>query len=264
MSEPETVQKPKSRLGWAVSRARLTELAVVVFGVVIALGFENLVQEIRLRGDARELEKAFRADIVEAVGNSWERQLVDPCQKQTLASLTERANSPAGEWEAAPDVGGLSPGLPAPYRTPSRLWTTASFDRALGTEAFKRIPLERADAYAVLFANIEMRREENMAEYHAISGLAPLAFAQTGVDAEVRVALLQNLSHVDRQRGLAVLASEQLIALAFSLPGGDDIRAEFRQSRSALEAAAEQRMDAYGNCIDRGATDRLLQLAAAS
>lgn len=264
MSEPLPDPRPKPRFSLTVSRERLIELGVVVFGVMIALGLDNLVQEVRLRGDARELEKAFRADIIEAVSNSWERQLVDPCQRQTLASLTERANSSEGGWEAAPDVGGLSLTLPAPYRTPTRLWTTASFDRALGTEAFKRIPLERADAYAVLFAQIATRREENAAEFQALSSLAPLAFTQTGVDAEVRAGLLQSLSEIDRQRGLAVLVSEQLIAHAFSLPGGDDIRAEFLRNRSAFEAEADQRGAIYGECIDRGATERLMRLAAAS
>ena len=96
MSEPLPDPRPKPRFSLPVSRERLIELGVVVFGVMIALGLDNLVQEVRLRGDARELEKAFRADIIEAVSNSWERQLVDPCQRQTLASLTERANSSEG------------------------------------------------------------------------------------------------------------------------------------------------------------------------
>ena len=266
MSEPETETREKRRITWSMSRQRLIELAVVVFGVLIALALDSLAEEIRLRGDARELEKGFQEDIGQAVQQSWERQLINPCLKQTLASLARQATDPDGQWEAAPTftTSNLPFALPPPYRAPVRIWTTASFDRALGTEAFKRIPFERADAYAVLFAQIEARRDDNAAEYLAVSRLAPLAVPQTGVDVEVRAELLQALSQLDRHRGLAFVSSEQIIAQALSIPGVDRLASELLNHRVQMGRMGEQARLGYGDCVDLGATDRLLDLAAAS
>lgn len=264
MSEPEVGDRPERRVGWRLSRQRLVEMTVVIFGVLIALGLENLVEEVRLRIDARRLEEAFRADILSAVRNSWERQIIAPCQARTLSALTERAVTRERGWDAAPSVrnGSIVLVLPQPYRAPTRIWTTATFDRALGSEAFKRIPSERAAAYSTLFASIEARRELNEAEYLAISSLAPLAFSQADVDAEVRADVLQNLSLVDRQRALALVGADQFIERALALKGGADIRPQILSYRSEFDRRAEQVQAAYGDCIDRSATDRLMKLAA--
>ena len=151
--------------------------------------------------------------------------------------------------------------LPQPYRAPTRVWTTATFDRALGSEAFKRIPLDRAEAYSGLFSQIEQRREDNAAEYFAISSLAPLAFSQANVDGEVRAEMLQNLALVDRHRALALIQADQIIEEALSMPGRADIRAFVVARRSDFEEYADLAEASYGRCIDRGATDRLLTLA---
>ncbi|RZJ98488.1 MAG: hypothetical protein EON88_00690 [Brevundimonas sp.] len=265
MSEPEVDERRERRVFWRLSRQRLVEMAVVVFGVLIALAFDNLAEEIRLRGDAHDLEVAFRDDILNAVRNSWERQVIAPCLTQKLSDLTAQVMTPEGAWDAAPAVstGGLAFALPQPYRAPSRRWSTASFDRALGSEAFKRIPRERAETYAELFAQIDARRENNADEYAAVSSLAPLAFPQTGVDAAVRAGLLQNLSMVDRHRVLAFVQSEQIIEKALSMRDIADVRATILESRPNYDRLISQTRASYGDCIDAEATDRLMSAAAA-
>ncbi|CAN5399672.1 hypothetical protein BH09PSE1_BH09PSE1_10530 [soil metagenome] len=264
MSEPTPDPRPMPRLRLPVSRQRLMELAVVVFGVMIALGLENLVEEVRLRGDAQELEKALQKDISSAIQYGWERQAVDKCLTDKLTSLTERAISGDGSWEAAPAVshGSISLSLPAPYRSPVRLWTTASFDRALDTEAFKRIPRERADTYAVLFASITSRREGNAAEYQALARLAPLAVPMSGVDSEVRVEMLQALSQLDRDRALALIQADQFLARALKIPGSDAVRMGVLEQRELYAEAAQSLETNYGDCVDRGAAHRLMRLAS--
>ena len=265
MSEPEIEEAPKRRLRWPMSRQRLVELTVVVFGVMIALGLENLVQEIRLRGDARELEAALRADIISAVGASWERQVVTPCLVERLSSMAEQVSTPGGALAAAPGAtnGSISFALPTPYRAPTRLWTTYTFDRALGSEAFKRIPHERADAYAVLFSQIRTQGEANDNEFLAIAGLAPLAFPRADLNAEVRADLLRTLALLDRHQGLAAIQADQFIEGALTLPQGDDIRAQILEGRAELHQGGALIREQYGDCVDLGATDRLLELAGA-
>ena len=266
MSEPEVEERPRRRLKSPLNRERLAELAVVVFGVLIALGLGSLADEIRLRGDARELETAFQADIEQAVMQAWERQQIAPCLAQRLVSLADRTAAP-GPVEAAPAMrfpgATLDFALPVPYRAPTRLWTTSAFDRALGTEAFKRIPRARADAYAVLFAQIAERREANAAEFLASAALAPLAYADGDLNAEVRADLLQQIAALDRHQTLALAVSGQLVRQAFEIPTTAPIRARIVRDQADLRAMVAKNRTDYGDCVDAASLDRLIEMAKA-
>lgn len=266
MSEPEVEPRPKRRFTSPLSRERMIELAVVVFGILIALGLDNLVQEARLRGDARALELAFQDDIQQAVMQSWERQLIAPCLAQRLVFLADRTVAP-GPVEAASAIrfpgATLDFALPVPYRAPTRVWTTSSFDRALGTEAFKRIPRDRADAYARLFAMIAERREENASEFFASAGLAPLSYVDGDLDAEVRADLLRQIAVLDRHQTLALAVSDQIIEQAFAMPASQAFRAELVQQQADLKKMLDESRTDYGACVDAASLDRLIATAKA-
>jgi hypothetical protein len=260
MSESEPDQSPNRRSRLAISRQRLVELAVVVFGVLIALVLENLVQEMRFRADARELEQSFVGDIQEAVAQSLERQVVGPCLSERLRVLAERVDAATGGLGPADgERGGNIPfALPQVYRAPTRVWVTASFDRALGSEAFKRIPADRAAEYAGLFAQIALVQTLNEAEYIAISGLAPLAYSQPDLTAEVRADALQQIALVDRYQGVLAISSNQIIETAFSLSKvGDEVRRPFDEQKEALLEEFLESRTAYGDCVDLTVLDRL-------
>lgn len=261
MSEPEPDPRPKPGIRLPVSRQRLVEFAVIVFGVLVALGLENLIQEARFRGDARDLERAFVADVGGAVFLSLERQAVTPCLIQRLRALSEHVDTATGEMEPVgtlfSDFGFATPQV---YRSPARVWVTASFDRALGSEAFKRIPVDRADEYASLFALISSQQELNDAEFLAAMGLAPLAYSQPDMTAEVRADALRQISNLDRHQAIVATASEQIVEAALALPLiGEDVRrwlsedgeAAFQEYRAGLRAD-------YGACVDFTAMDRLM------
>ncbi|RYG85902.1 MAG: hypothetical protein EON58_22385 [Alphaproteobacteria bacterium] len=139
---------------------------------------------------------------------------------------------------------------------------SASFDRAIGTEAFKRIPRDRAESYSVLFASITARREINAEEYGALARLAPLAFSMSGVDSEIRVEMLQALAQLDRDRALSLVQAEQFLARIHGLSGSDNIRAAIMEQRDDYNKATQKLVAIYGACVDRGAADRLMELAS--
>lgn len=261
MSEPSPDPRPKPRNRLPVSRQRLVEFAVVVLGVLVALGLENLIQEARFRADARDLERAFVSDVSSAVFFSLERQVITPCLTQRLRGLSARVEAATGDLEPVePSTSGFNYATPQVYRSPSRVWVTASFDRALGSEAFKRIPAERIDQYAGLFAQIRKQQELNDAEFLAAMGLAPLAYSQPEMGSEVRADALQQISNLDRHQALIATASEQIVeaALALELIGKDvrgwlleDDAAAFEEYRSQIRAA-------YGDCVDFTPMERLL------
>ncbi len=265
MSEPLPDPRPKPGIRLHVSRQRLVEFAVVVLGVLVALGLENLIQESRFRADARDLERAFITDVSRAVFLSLERQAVTPCLIQRLRVLSVSVDAATGDLEPVEALpSGFIYATPQIYRSPTRVWVTASFDRALGSEAFKRIPAARADEYAGLFAQIKNQQELNDAEFLAAMGLAPLAYSQPNMTAEVRADALQQISNLDRHQAVIATASEQVVeaALTLTLIGKDvrrwlieDDEAAFHEYRSEMRAA-------YGDCVDFTAMERLLTPAA--
>lgn len=260
MSEPDIPAGPARRWKSPLSRQRFVELLVVIFGVLIALGLDNLIQEIRFRADARELEQAFIVDLQEATFQSLERQVVTPCLVQRLRLLWERLETENSEW--TPPLAALPDNLEFAtaqiYRTPTRIWVTSSFDRAQGSEAFKRIPADRAAEYAVTFALISSLGKLNDAELIATAGLAPLAYRHTILDAEVRADALQQVALLDRYQALLGIGSEQLVRSAFSLPEvGDDVHIIFERDTDLVRARFVSTKKTYGRCADLTVLDRL-------
>lgn len=262
MSEAEDQPRETPRARWRLSRPRLIELAVVVFGVMIALGLESLAEEVRLRGDAREMEAAFESEILYAVIFSWERQAAEPCLSQRLSSLAQRvASADEGAWEPAPDLsrvpGGVVFATSQAYRAPSRPWMTATFDRALGSEAFKRIPRARSDEYAGIFAQIAQQREANTAEFLASAALSPLAQERLAMNAEIKADMLQQIALLDRHRAMALTSGDLIIEAALALPG-DGVRSAIRENRDLFTEMGQRMTEGHGSCIDLRATQRLM------
>jgi hypothetical protein len=265
MSEPTPDPPPKRKIRISISRQRLVELTVVVFGVLIALGLENLIQEARYRADARDLERAFVSDLRSAVSLSLERQAIRPCLIDRVRVLSDRVSAETGDWTAADVVDQRSDicGTPQIYRSPSRVWVTSSFDRALGSEAFKRIPAERASQYASIFAQIESVSDRNASEYFAVSGLAPLGYRQSSVTTEVRADLLQQIANLDRHQALIGIATDQIITNILSFEQvGDDLRRGAAENPDAFERFKATIRTAYGDCADLTVFDRLNNSAA--
>ncbi len=262
MSEPAPDPPPKRIRRLSISRRRLVEFTVVVLGVLVALGLENLIQEARYHADARDLERAFTADISNAVNLSLERQGITPCLIQRLRALSERVDAATDELGPAEHLGSSgNPGYATPqiYRSPIRLWVTASFDRALGSEAFKRIPAERAVEYAAMFAQIRGQQELNDAEYLGTIGLAPLAYSQPNMNAEVRADALRQISNLDRHQRILALASGQIVEHALSLPMiGKDVRRSLIEDEAVFQEYRSEMRAVYGDCIDFTAMERLM------
>lgn len=257
MSEPTPEPRPRTRLRLPVSRQRLVEFTVVVLGVLVALGLENLVQELRFRADARDIERAFVTDLARAVRLSLERQAVKPCLRQRVRLLSDRVGV---ETEELPALGPVSASpwysLPQIYRSPSRTWVTTSFDRALGSEAFKRIPAERAARYAGIFAQIKIVSDLNDSEYLAVTGIAPLGYQQSSLTSEMRADLLRQIADLDRHQALIGIGTEQISNRILTFEDvGEKVRRDVRADD--LETFKATIRASYGGCADLSVFDRL-------
>jgi hypothetical protein len=258
---------PRRRL---LTPERLMELTVVVFGVLIALGLENVVQEVRWHGEAQELEQLFKDDIAFNLRIATERRAVDGCLRQQLQLLSTRASEARGAFPATAYKASLdnptAPATAAAYWAPLRTWRTASFERALGTEAVKRIPRERFLDYAALFGFFGQMSDLQNEEYAAAADLSPLAFDEPDFNSEVRAEALRAIAAVDGLRGRLALVSVQSIRNAQDFGVAPDravlergrlgAGADRRSLRQTLEAQRQGR----GECVDVEGSLRLLNV----
>ena len=269
MSEPTPDPPPKRRNRISISRQRLVEFTVVVLGVLVALGLENLVQEARYRADARDLERALASDIADTLFFAMERQAVASCISEKLAAFSQHMDD-AGEGPLVPvrpteGLGPLDYATPQAYRTPSRNWDTSAYERAIAHESYKRIPAETARVYRLFYGQVNKQDNLNRDEFIAITNLAPLIGGPSIIGEEVRADLRRDLSYLDRHNTLMASVSQQLMEVAPEIPFViEEVRQRLRADPESIARTRATATAAYGDCVDFTAADQLLTDIGAS
>ena len=128
---------PKPLHGW---REFAGEVGIIVIGVLIALGAQQLVENWRWRSEVRETDERLREEVGYSLSNAYERLAIDACLRPRLAELRDELLKTGSEWpgsqaQFANDV--YHSGFPSVYRTPNRPWTQASWRAALSGETLK-------------------------------------------------------------------------------------------------------------------------------
>jgi hypothetical protein len=158
------LKKFKPLHGW---REFFGEVGVIVLGVLIALGAQQVVQDIQTRAD----ERAFRATIDHEIGldlfmyNLRARQF--DCDAKHVAELKgwlERARSGA----AMPSLYPLAPGTISPYRS---AWDSRD------AQVFNHLPAEVRQKYAEFYDELANNWRLIVAEQAAWDSLRPYAEA---------------------------------------------------------------------------------------
>jgi len=155
---------PKPMHGW---RAFAGEVGIIVLGVLIALGAEQVVQSIHERREMNQLRDALRSELADNRAR-WEHvRASDPCTLQRLDAL-ER-------WNATAPRGAR---LIRAYRL--FLWNqhSGAWDLAKTSQTTANIPLRQRLIFASLYDAInnwrQMINEEN-ANTQALTGLLATA-----------------------------------------------------------------------------------------
>src|SRR5436309_9326326 len=101
------VHLPKPLHGW---RALVGEVGIIVVGVLIALGAEQVVEAIHWTREVASAREALGYEIADSVGQGYEREHIYDCVEQRLDTL-------AAIVDKAADTGRLPP-LGSPASTP--------------------------------------------------------------------------------------------------------------------------------------------------
>ncbi len=158
--------------GW---NAVAWELAIVVLGVVIALGAQQAVETLRWRDEARRTEEALTIEIAKSVVHAIERQMVSRCLSDRLSYLIGKVSSNEGAWAGEPmplqQVATAVKSVPAAYRTPNRRWNDNVWESAQTGDVFNHMPRARVAAFSNIYALMEGLRKDNEFEHEVFPQL---------------------------------------------------------------------------------------------
>jgi hypothetical protein len=228
--------------GW---REFLTEVGIVVLGVLIALAADQWVQSYRNQEGARYTEAALKAELYEAARFAAERLILEKCLSDRIAHVSAKLAGVRGQWSAdrlTPRAAGLNRALPVVYRTPKRPWVTDAWQVAVSSATPQDIPRNRVSAYSKLYNAIANLQQTNEQEYALAARLGPLATdrslnSQQAYDAQV------TLSELDAMNNRIVINAHQF------LNGLKAMRLGYRANdREAAVFIAQQRQ-LRGNCV---------------
>ena len=175
---------PKPLHGW---RQFAGEVGVIVLGVLIALGAQQLVEGVNDRAAVGELRNALRAELADDRARWEDMRASDPCTRQRLDALDRWAGAAPAQSR-----------LVRPFRL--MLWNmhSSSWDIAKASPAAAHIPLGERLTYADLYAAID-----NWREY----------LAEERVNAVELSALLENADQADSRRQIRFHVAKARILL---------------------------------------------------
>ena len=171
------VSLPKPLHGW---RQFAGEVGIIVVGVLIALGAEQLVTTWHWRSEVRQTDQRLVREMGINLANAYERFAIDPCLRPRLAELRDQLLVAGTDWSGsratfANDV--YHSGFPSVYRTPSRPWSQASWRTALSGETLDHFSAERVNAFSALHDDLDELNQTQAEEIQASATLGDLAFA---------------------------------------------------------------------------------------
>ncbi len=160
-SERVEIHKPRAVHNW---RELLSEIGIIVIGVVIALTAEEMLQGFELRAKVRHTEDLMRDELALDDGPQvLQRIALAPCIEQSLgrirSSIEQRATRPA-LIEAIGD-----------FEPPRHTWESLVFQWAAASGIVAHLPPERLWKWAYVYSIMPLLDRANEREFLHIAGL---------------------------------------------------------------------------------------------
>jgi hypothetical protein len=244
------VHLPKPLHGW---REFVGEVGIIVLGVLIALGFEQLVDQWRWHQEVGSTRQAIANELVEAANQGALRIAVEDCLRDRIGELSARLNKTNGRWTA--DTMPLAPSAqPTPhwdnrsmarvYAVPLVGWSQDAWDTAKSAGVLDHMGREEAASYSAVYGEIAGIREYQNQELLLESNLSFLS-ADQQLDDRSRNDALGKLGQLDAlnatNAGLGSLILEQVKTLHLHV----DRTSSAEQLKQQIASARRWR----GNCV---------------
>lgn len=246
-----------TRLGAMVPGSRETwrhytgEIAVVVIGVLIALGADQAARYVNDRAETAEARERIRLELINTAGLGFERLAIEGCIKDRIKLLSEGLVAGRRNWDDAvyPDAPRRAPRFfKEIYRTPGRPWVVDAYQEALAQGDLDAASRKERELLAAEYTQIKTMAELNREEFRLATELSVL---QTNLELSPtrRAELLAVLTRLDAINAGMVLIAGQLIKRQREL--GPEYRIRYEENatgaRIKVEWAATLRT-VYGTC----------------
>jgi hypothetical protein len=201
---------PKPMHGWRVFAG---EIAIIVIGVLLALGAQSIVEQWRWQGEVKTSNDAFRDELGTASAIAYERLIIQPCLQGRISELSRLLAEKGSEWAAQPmtyKTKSYFNVMPVAYAAPSRLLPTDAWKNAISNGTLNHLSLNRVRELSNLYGQVADFDALQDDEAKAAARLTPLVFNRT-LDTASRTDMLASLAEVDRINGLMGLQATQII-----------------------------------------------------
>jgi hypothetical protein len=168
---------PKPLHGW---REFVGEVGIIVIGVLIALGAEQLVATLHWRSEVRETDQRLVREMAMNLSSAYERFAIDACLRPRLTELRDQLLASGTRWPGsratlANDV--YHSEFPSVYRTPDRPWSQTSWRTALSGDNLNHFDAQRVLEFSALHDDVDALDKTQAEETRASAMLGDLAFA---------------------------------------------------------------------------------------
>jgi hypothetical protein len=240
---------PKPLHGW---REFAGEVGIIVLGVLIALGAEQIVVTVHERYLARLALDHIRTELAYDSAFAVERVAIGDCMRSSFSDLRKRLTAAGDNWpglQGAPVTGaanaqaGFLFAAPPPINSPHRLWPVSAWTSAT-TSGVLNGARNRFFHYAALYAMVEWLgrlQDHEIADY---SSLVLLDVPQR-LDPSARLQILRDLGSVDADNA----AIERLAAEFVTAARRNGIPPDPAWVYRELRGEAQTR----GKCVKQGA-----------
>lgn len=153
---------PKSLHGW---RAFAGEIAIIVIGVLIALGAQQLVENRNDRTRADDAMAALRREVAEHDFTASEIEIGRPCIDAQIDAIERRLA--VGDRAPLPFHSDATFSVGYVIRIPNRIWPSTTWDSVSGTDVLRRLEPEYAYQMAAFYAQAVSQRQKKRGSFKA-------------------------------------------------------------------------------------------------
>lgn len=202
------VHLPKPLHGW---REFVGEVGIIVVGVLIALGAEQVVEWAHWQVKVHESESAIGRDLALQSDLASERVAVSHCYDDRLMLLRSAVLASGDRWNTVlpASTDGLT--FSVPYAVHVRLWNTQLWDSLVADGTVAHFNTARARNYALLYYTVRLIGEDNQVEYGSETALNILGDKNVPLSADAKIGLVRVIDELRNKNRLMASTSRQLL-----------------------------------------------------
>ena len=239
------IHPPKPPHSWS---DLLREVGVIVVGILLALGAEQIIERLHWREQTRIADEGMAVELHDSLMFAYERVIIDPCLRGQIRLLNTRLVQRGPHWAATPHAvlgSVIGSELPRAYRAPNRYYRSDLWTNAVSSGIIGHMAPDHVQSLSARYSYVNKLALLLAKETEAASRLAVLANGTTPLSPDARVGLLAALSEVDWSNAVAVRTARGLLA--------EQARAHLYYDKAAAERDRRYELvisrAALGNCV---------------